>query len=84
MCEALVKEAHDELKKYIVKGLFEFTTKFCAPGSQLYPKALRIMESCLIEALQEVNSQWKGTRMTPFTPEQRDHICYQIGEWYFN
>ena len=49
-----VKTAHEELKKYIVKGLFDFTEKYCAPQSNLYPNAIYIMKSCLIEALEGV------------------------------
>lgn len=79
-----VKEAHDELKEYIVKGLFNFTNKHCSPGSELYPNALYIMKSCLIEALEEVNYQLGGNRVAAFTRDQQDHICFQIGEWYLN
>jgi hypothetical protein len=84
MTISTVDEAHHELKKYITEGLFDFTNKYAATGSDLYPHVLAIMKSCLMETLEEISFQMGGKRDPVFTREQSDHICYQIGEWYLN
>jgi len=78
--ENTLKEAHKELKTAIVKLLFDFTDKYCAPESKTYPYASYVIIQTLCEALSEAEYQVKGC--AGFTRKQIDHICYQIGDWY--
>lgn len=78
--QSTVKEAHNELKQAIVKLMFDFTDKYCAPDKQTYRYAPYIVIQVLCEALSEAEYQVKGC--AAFTRKQTDHICYQIGDWY--
>ncbi len=72
-----------ELKAKIVKLMFEFANQYSVKDSpnNLYPKTGYILVDVLTSCLSE--AQYQVARYQPFTPKQIDHICYQIGEWYF-
>lgn len=72
--------AINDLKSKIVKVMFEFTDKYAAPKSTLYPLCGKILVDVLTQCLSEAQYQVKDYQ--PFTTKQIDHICYQIGDWY--
>jgi len=71
-----------ELKSKIVDLMFHFVDKYSGKNNpdNLYPKVgyimVDVLTSCLGEAQLQVNDY------CPFTSTQKDHICYQIGDWY--
>jgi len=75
-----VFNAYKELKKQMTELLFNFTSKYYVQGSKTYPYSAYVMLDVLVESLGEVEYQIKGC--PPFTAKQKDHICYQVGEWY--
>jgi len=73
--------AFNELKTQMVKLMFEFTEKYAPHGDNcLYPQVGQILVDVLTACLSEAQYQIKGH--PNFTSKQRDHICYQIGDWY--
>ena len=69
-----------ELKSKIVKLMFEFTDKYAAPNSELYPQCYKILIDVLTACLSE--AQYQSINYHPFTTNQIDFICHQIDEWY--
>ncbi len=72
-----------ELKGKIVELMHAFTEKHCGKDnpSNLYPRTPYIIVDVLTCCLNEASYQVKADYIH-FTPRQRDHICYQIGDWY--
>lgn len=74
--------AFTELKSQIVRLMHSFIEKYSNKDNpdSLYPKTpyilIDVLTSCLGEA------QYQVRDYHPFTSKQRDHICYQIGDWY--
>lgn len=68
------------LKGKIVQAMYEFSDKYAAPGSPIYPQCGKILVDALTTCLDE--AQYQVAHYYPFTNKQTDHICYQIGEWY--
>jgi hypothetical protein len=79
--EQEVIRAHDELKESIVKLLWEFSDKYF-PDKNNFPQSSFIMQAVLSAIGTEV--EYQVGKMAPFTNRQRDHICYQIGDWYIH
>jgi hypothetical protein len=79
--EKEVIEAHDELKKNIVKALWDFSDKYSKDLTKddIY-QVHCIMQAVLCESSSEL--EYQIARCAPFTTRQVDHICYQIGDWY--
>lgn len=72
--------AFTELKGNIVKLMFEFTDKWCTRENEMYAAVPRVLVDVLTSCLSE--AQYHTVNYAPFTPWQRDHICFQIGNWY--
>lgn len=73
----LEKIAFDDLKAQIVNLMYEFTDKY----NEVYSKHAFILIDVLTSCLEE--AQYYVKDYNPFTTKQLDHICYQIGDWYF-
>lgn len=75
--------AFDDLKNSITTIMFEFTDKYSTTGEDcIYPKVGNVLVDVLVECLSEAQYQIKGH--PAFTSKQIDHICFQIGDWYFD
>lgn len=72
--------AYMELKGKIVTLMFDFTNKHAGQERKLYPQCINILIDVLTDCLSD--AQYQTCDYFPFTDKQRDHICYQIGDWY--
>jgi hypothetical protein len=80
MTEEEVKQAHYDLKKALTTALWDFSDQHFS-NKENVPQAINIMLSAVSESLSEI--EYQIAQMLPFTRKQIDHICYQIGDWYF-
>lgn len=81
MSKEAEKLAHDELSEKIVALMWEFTDKYAAPGSNLYPQCGRILVEVLAGCLEAAQSQ--ALYAPQLTERQSAHIAAQIDNWYF-
>lgn len=80
MTEEQITKASNELKSAITQVLWSFSDKYLR-NKENVPDGLAIMQSVLSESASEV--EYQCGKVAPFTRHQADHICYQIGDWYF-
>lgn len=77
-----VKSLQDELREKVCRVLWEFTDKHCNEvTAEVQYQVATIMQSVLVGCVSDL--EYQMGRPVRFTRHQEDHICYQIGEWYF-
>ncbi len=69
------------LKQKIERIMYEFTAIYAAKDGNIQGDSPTILIDVLTECLSE--AQREVQHYAPFTSKQTDHICYQIGRWYF-
>ena len=67
-------KARDELKKYITKGLYEFTNKYCSYENNIHYYALAIMINCLSECMVEIHCQFSCEDSPILAANQEDSL----------
>ncbi len=70
------KLTYDELKEKLLKIIIDFSSEnIPCHGASPY-----VLRSLLVDVLGII--EYQTIDHPNFTYKQRDHICYQIGEWY--